>query len=151
MKTISSVCISPIRGRKGYVGTTRHPFYFQLSDGPRVIFAWRAGLPDFSWCMIPKPKKCTKLTHNVPNGHRISQMPVKYFQWPSNMSAFFNLRPSKICPNWDFWFENKPSGNPAEERKGRFNCNNKYSLPANAKRERAAKQKLISYLIPTFV
>jgi hypothetical protein len=22
------------------------------------------------------------------------------------------LRPSKIDPNWDFWFENKPSGNP---------------------------------------
>jgi hypothetical protein len=20
-------------------------------------------------------------------------------------------RPSKIYPNWDFWFENKPSGN----------------------------------------
>jgi hypothetical protein len=23
-----------------------------------------------------------------------------------------NLRPSKIYSNWDFWFENKPSGNP---------------------------------------
>jgi hypothetical protein len=22
-------------------------------------------------------------------------------------------RPSKIYPNWDFWFENMPSGNPA--------------------------------------
>jgi hypothetical protein len=22
------------------------------------------------------------------------------------------VRPSKIYPNWDFWFENKPSGNP---------------------------------------
>jgi hypothetical protein len=21
--------------------------------------------------------------------------------------------PSKICQNWDFWCENKPSGNPA--------------------------------------
>jgi hypothetical protein len=21
-------------------------------------------------------------------------------------------RPSKIYPNWDFWFENRPSGNP---------------------------------------
>jgi hypothetical protein len=25
---------------------------------------------------------------------------------------YINLRPSKIYPNWDFWFENKPSGNP---------------------------------------
>jgi hypothetical protein len=24
----------------------------------------------------------------------------------------FIARPSKIYPNWDFWFENKPSGNP---------------------------------------
>jgi hypothetical protein len=24
----------------------------------------------------------------------------------------FLARPSKIYPNWDFWFENKPSGNP---------------------------------------
>jgi hypothetical protein len=27
-----------------------------------------------------------------------------------------NLRPSKIFPNWDFWFENKPSGSPAADR-----------------------------------
>jgi hypothetical protein len=28
-------------------------------------------------------------------------------------------RPSKFYPNWDFWFEHKPSGNPAEDlRKG---------------------------------
>jgi hypothetical protein len=32
-----------------------------------------------------------------------------------NSSAFSNLRPSKINPNWDFWFENKPSGNPEIE------------------------------------
>jgi hypothetical protein len=25
-------------------------------------------------------------------------------------------RPFKIYPNWDFWFENMPSGNPAGER-----------------------------------
>jgi uncharacterized protein YdaU (DUF1376 family) len=28
------------------------------------------------------------------------------------MSTFSNLRPSKIDANLDFWFENKPSGNP---------------------------------------
>jgi hypothetical protein len=28
------------------------------------------------------------------------------------MQTFSNLRPSKIYPNWYFWFENKPSGNP---------------------------------------
>jgi hypothetical protein len=24
--------------------------------------------------------------------------------------------PPKIYPNWDFWFENKPSGNPGQGR-----------------------------------
>jgi hypothetical protein len=27
------------------------------------------------------------------------------------------LRPFKIYPNWDFWFENKSSGNPADKKK----------------------------------
>jgi hypothetical protein len=45
------------------------------------------GLPDFSWCMIPKPgkmyqmnTKCTKWTQNVPNGHTIFQYVSKIFQ-----------------------------------------------------------------------
>jgi hypothetical protein len=71
------------------------------------------GLPDFSSCIKPKPEKCTKGTQIVPNGHKISQMAVKYSKWPQNISTFSNLRPSKRYPNWDFWFENKPSGNPA--------------------------------------
>jgi hypothetical protein len=29
-----------------------------------------------------------------------------------------NLRPPKIYPNWDFWFENKPSGNPGLQSAG---------------------------------
>jgi hypothetical protein len=33
-------------------------------------------------------------------------MAIKY------INIFLNLRPYKICPNWDYWFENKPSGNP---------------------------------------
>jgi hypothetical protein len=27
-------------------------------------------------------------------------------------SKIYILRPSKIFPNWNFWFENMPSGNP---------------------------------------
>jgi hypothetical protein len=37
-------------------------------------------------------------------------MSVKYSKWPQPISTF--LRPSKINPSWDFWFETKPSGNP---------------------------------------
>jgi hypothetical protein len=29
------------------------------------------------------------------------------------MQTFSILRPSEIYPNWDFWFENVASGNPA--------------------------------------
>jgi hypothetical protein len=32
------------------------------------------------------------------------------------MSTFSNLRPSRIYPNWEIWFENKPSGNPGVVR-----------------------------------
>jgi hypothetical protein len=36
-----------------------------------------------------------------------------------NMPTFSILRPSKIYPNWDFWFENIASGNPADGEKER--------------------------------
>jgi hypothetical protein len=29
---------------------------------------------------------------------------------------YTKIFPYKIYPNWDFWFENKPSGNPARNR-----------------------------------
>jgi hypothetical protein len=44
-----------------------------------------AGLPDFSWCNIPKREKYTKLTlkctkwpQYIPNGRKIDQMAIKY-------------------------------------------------------------------------
>jgi hypothetical protein len=40
------------------------------------------GLPDYCWHVIPKPEKCTKSIRNVPNGHEISQMSLKYSKWP---------------------------------------------------------------------
>jgi hypothetical protein len=43
--------------------------------------------------------------------HKISQRSLKYSKWPEKIST----RPSKINPNWDVWFENKPSGNPVAE------------------------------------
>jgi hypothetical protein len=52
-------------------------------------------------------------------------MSTKYTKWPQNISNCFKIdqtvknmptfsiaRPSKIYPNWDFWFESKPPGNP---------------------------------------
>jgi hypothetical protein len=34
------------------------------------------------------------------------------------MTTFSVLRHSKFYPNRDFWFENKPSGNPGADRHG---------------------------------
>jgi hypothetical protein len=51
--------------------------------------------------------KCTKWSQIIP-------MSVRYSKWPQNILTFSNLRPSKIYPNWDFWFGNKPSGNPGD-------------------------------------
>jgi hypothetical protein len=45
---------------------------------------------------------------NKPNDHKIFQ---KLTKWPLNI-PYSIARPSKIYPIWDFWFENKASGNP---------------------------------------
>jgi hypothetical protein len=52
--------------------------------------------------------KCTKWSSNILNVNIIFQMTIKYIN-------FFHLRPSKINTNWDFWFVNKPSGNPVAD------------------------------------
>jgi hypothetical protein len=49
--------------------------------------------------------KCTKWSQNIPNVRKIFQMEIKYFN-------IFHSKVRQIYPNWDFWFENKPSGNP---------------------------------------
>jgi hypothetical protein len=38
-----------------------------------------SGLPDFSWHNIPKREKWTQ---NIPNGHKIDKLAVKYTKWP---------------------------------------------------------------------
>jgi hypothetical protein len=55
----------------------------------------------------------TKFTqHYVPTNHTVYQRAVKYSKWPQNIPTFSILRPYKIYPDWDFWLENIPSGNP---------------------------------------
>jgi hypothetical protein len=47
----------------------------------------------------------TKKGRNIPNDHKMYQIAIKY-------TKLFFARTPKIYPNRDFWFENKPSGNP---------------------------------------
>jgi hypothetical protein len=58
-----------------------------------------------------------QITTKLPIGHKIYQMAVKCSKWPKNIPTSSFTKPFKIYPNWDFWFENKPSGNPG----ARFN------------------------------
>jgi hypothetical protein len=39
-------------------------------------------------------------------------MTKKYSKLSLNITTFSIPRPPKFYPNWYFWFENKPSGNP---------------------------------------
>jgi hypothetical protein len=69
----------------------------------------------------------TKTGKNVPNEHKKYQILIKHpnvhkiYQMPPNISTLSHLRPSKISPNWDFWFEKKPPGNPASDQRAVFN------------------------------
>jgi hypothetical protein len=49
--------------------------------GGRFLNCSQSGLPDFSWYIIPNRKNVQK-TQNVPNGHKISQISVKYSKRP---------------------------------------------------------------------
>jgi hypothetical protein len=69
----------------GYVG---HNVFFSLSYGRMA----RSRVARFFLVQN------TKTGANIPNYNKINQMAIKYFQRPQNR------------PN--FWFENKPSGNP---------------------------------------
>jgi hypothetical protein len=46
---------------------------------------------------------------NIPNNHKIYKMAI-------NIPTSSIARPSKMYPNWYFWFGNMPSGNPVLER-----------------------------------
>jgi hypothetical protein len=48
----------------------------------------------------------TEWSQNIPNILKVFQMALKYIN-------IYQSEALKFFPNWDFWFENKPSGNPA--------------------------------------
>jgi hypothetical protein len=57
-----------------------------------------------------------QMTANDANTLKLYQMAVKYSKWALNVSTFSIPMPSGIYSDWDFWFENKPSGNPGLKR-----------------------------------
>jgi hypothetical protein len=70
----------------------------------------------------------TKTAKNAPNAHKIYQTVNNYPNRRQNItdgSTFSNQRRSKIYPNWDFWLENEPSGNPGTASRAE-ECGNKF-------------------------
>jgi hypothetical protein len=63
------------------------------------------GLPDFIGLSIPKRGKYTKWPQTKPNGSKILLTVIKY-------TNIFHSKYLQNKPNWDFSYENKPSGNP---------------------------------------
>jgi hypothetical protein len=61
----------------------------------------RSRLPDLSRHNVPKRGKIYQIATKLPNGHKMGVINSK---WPKNIPTFSIPRPSKIYPNWDFWF-----------------------------------------------
>jgi hypothetical protein len=86
---------------------------FKLVAASAYCATYQAGLPDFSWSKHTKTGKIYQMTTNytnlpciIPNGRKIFQIFIKY-------NNILHSKASKIYLNLGFWFENKPSGNPA--------------------------------------
>jgi hypothetical protein len=62
----------------------------------------------------------TKLPQTIPNYHKQDQMTIKYTQLsqtiPNGRKIFhMTVKRTKMCPNYYFWYENIPYGNPGVE------------------------------------
>jgi hypothetical protein len=62
-------------------------------------------------------KQYIKTRENIPNGTKLFQMAGKLTEWSLNLPTTYIARPYKVYPNWYFWFENIPSGNPGVHSK----------------------------------
>jgi hypothetical protein len=69
--------------------------------------------------------KCTIWLRNFPNSHESIPKGPNIPNGKIPVLTFSHLRPSKIYPNWDFWFENKPSGNPDSDSETRRHISQK--------------------------
>jgi hypothetical protein len=70
-------------------------------------------LPDILGTTHQLGKNITKYQQNIPNSRRI-YINSRHLNTKkaSNISIFFIPKPFKIKQNWDFGYENIPSGNP---------------------------------------
>jgi hypothetical protein len=76
MGVISTDCPLPFNWNESQsISSARRSFWLQ--------HRLRPGLPDFSWCDIPKPEICTKWTKKLPNIYQTNsyQTTIRYTKW----------------------------------------------------------------------
>jgi hypothetical protein len=85
-----------------------------LGNSKSVFCGASQGCQIFLGTTYQNRENIPKQPQNIPNGHKIYAIAVKYVDQVDIefTNIFFIARQSKISPNWDFWFENIPSGNP---------------------------------------
>jgi hypothetical protein len=83
-----------------------------LVENSRLVSSLTAGLPDFSLNVTPKPEKCTKLTQNAPNGHKIFQVSKNIPNSHKICKHFLIQGLLKFTQIGTFGLKHKPSGNP---------------------------------------
>jgi hypothetical protein len=76
------------------------------ASGFAFKYALKAMTTRVARCVLVQHTKMVKIYHSV----------SKYTQWTYNIPTCSIPRPSKIYPNWDFWYANIPSGNPDDYR-----------------------------------
>jgi hypothetical protein len=58
---------------------------------------------------IPDDHKIFQRSIKIPNCRKIDQMAI-------NCTSIFNWKSLQNYPNWEFWFEKIPSGNPGSDK-----------------------------------
>jgi hypothetical protein len=94
--------------------------------------------------------KQTKTGENLPNNHKIYPTAIKCTKLQQIIPTFPLPRTSKICPNWDFWYEKIPSGNTGRHsgHENEFSITARITLPL---RSRLKRFKIIFCALFVFV
>jgi hypothetical protein len=67
---------------------------------------------------MPKRGELYQIVPKLPNGHKMYQIGSRnIFQRAREYTNLFHSKALQYNPNWNFWFENVPSGNPVTAEK----------------------------------
>jgi hypothetical protein len=74
-----------------------------LADGVMsLVPKSSAGLPDFYWYNIPKQENVYQTTKNIPIGHEVDQIAVKYSKMTLKYTNIFHSKGLQTIPKFGF-------------------------------------------------